>query len=107
MEKIISTDDVHLRDRFDYWHDVRRTCGCRLLQGVVIDGVMRKLSMERVSKWLGHSSITVTERHYAFLTVDDLHEAVRQPHGTGRKTDSRRDTGCQVAGEKIGVTCCY
>lgn len=32
--------------------------------------------MEEVSKWLGHSSIFVTERHYAFLTVDNLHEAV-------------------------------
>lgn len=51
------------------WHDLRRTCGCRLLQHY-------KLSMERVSKWLGHSSIVVTERHYAFLTVDDLHEAL-------------------------------
>lgn len=53
------------------WHDLRRTCGCRLLQNY-------KLSMERVSKWLGHSSISVTERHYAFLTVDDLHEALSQ-----------------------------
>lgn len=51
------------------WHDLRRTCGCRLLQDF-------KLSMERVSKWLGHSSITQTERAYAFLEVRHLHEAV-------------------------------
>jgi integrase/recombinase XerD len=53
------------------WHDLRRTCGCRLLQD---DG----LSMEQVSKWLGHASISVTERHYAFLTVDNLHRALRK-----------------------------
>jgi integrase len=51
------------------WHDLRRTCGCRLLQD-------RKLSMDEVSKWLGHSSVAVTEKAYAFLFVDQLHEAV-------------------------------
>lgn len=50
-------------------HDLRRTCGVRLLRD-------HKLSMEQVSKWLGHSSVKVTERVYAFLTVDDLHKAV-------------------------------
>lgn len=54
-------------------HDLRRTCGVRLLRG---DGVPRPLSMEAVSKWLGHSSIKTTERHYAFLSVDELHKAV-------------------------------
>lgn len=51
------------------WHDLRRTCGCRLLQD-------RKFSMEEVSRWLGHSSIKVTEKHYAFLNVEQLHRAV-------------------------------
>src|SRR5215472_11285069 len=51
------------------WHDLRRTCGCRLLQDY-------GLSMELVSTWLGHSSITVTERHYAFLKVDHLQRAI-------------------------------
>lgn len=51
------------------WHDLRRTCGCRLLQD-------RKFSMEEVSRWLGHSSVKVTERHYAFLKIEQLHEAV-------------------------------
>jgi integrase len=68
------------------WHDLRRTCGCRLLQGY-------KLSMERVSKWLGHSSISVTERHYAFLTVDDLHEAV----GTYRTADCTENLTLKIA----------
>lgn len=76
------------------WHDLRRTCGCRLLQ-------VHKLSMEEVSKWLGHSSITVTERHYAFLTVDSLHEAVgtklnntQAPEGgeSKRESGTRNDT---------------
>lgn len=53
------------------WHDLRRTCGCRLLQD-------RKFSMEAVSRWLGHSSIKVTEKHYAFLRVQELHEAVER-----------------------------
>ena len=51
------------------WHDLRRTCGCRLLQ-------VWKLSMEEVSKWLGHSSVTQTEKVYAFLEVKQLHDAV-------------------------------
>jgi integrase/recombinase XerD len=57
------------------WHDLRRTCGCRLLQD-------RGFSMEAVSKWLGHSSIKVTERHYAFLTKDELHKAVARSEAT-------------------------
>lgn len=51
------------------WHDLRRTCGCRLLQ-------VWKMSMEEVSKWLGHSSVTQTEKVYAFLEVKQLHDAV-------------------------------
>ncbi len=54
------------------WHDLRRTCGCRLLQD-------HKLSIERVSKWLGHASIEQTQKAYAFLDVQHLHDAV----GTG------------------------
>lgn len=58
------------------WHDLRRTCGVRLLRG-------HHLSMERVSLWLGHSSVAVTERCYAFLEVDDLHKAVAASPMTG------------------------
>jgi integrase len=53
------------------WHDLRRTCGCRLLQD-------RKFAMEEVSKWLGHTSTKVTEQHYAFLHIDQLDEAVER-----------------------------
>jgi integrase/recombinase XerD len=52
-------------------HDLRRACGCRLLRD-------RRMSMEEVSKWLGHSSIKVTEQVYAFLDIDHLHRAVKR-----------------------------
>ena len=51
------------------WHDLRRTCGCRRLQD-------DRLSMEQVAKWLGHSSVTVTEKSYAFLETEHLHRAI-------------------------------
>lgn len=53
------------------WHDLRRTCGCRLLQD-------RKLSFEEVSRWLGHSDVRITQQRYAFLHVDQLHDALRR-----------------------------
>jgi integrase len=56
------------------WHDLRRTCGCRLLQD-------KGLSMEAVAMWLGHSSITVTEKTYAFLDYETIRNQV-----TGTKT---------------------
>lgn len=55
------------------WHDLRRTCGCRLLQD-------HKLPIEQVSLWLGHGSVVQTQRAYAFLTSEQLHESV----GTSR-----------------------
>lgn len=51
------------------WHDLRRTCGCRLLQD-------HQARMEDVQLWLGHSSIKTTERHYAFLREESLSEIV-------------------------------
>lgn len=59
-------------------HDLRRTCGCRLLQNY-------DMSMEQVSMWLGHSSVRVTEKHYAFLQVSDLHRAIA--NGTKKGTN--------------------
>jgi integrase len=50
-------------------HDLRRTCGCRLLQDW-------RLPMEKVSRWLGHSSTEVTEQRYAFLKIENLQEAI-------------------------------
>lgn len=54
--------DIHV-------HDLRRTCGCRLLQDW-------RLPMEKVSRWLGHSSTEVTEQRYAFLKIENLQEAI-------------------------------
>lgn len=59
------------------WHDLRRTCGCRLLQS-------HQLTMTEVSKWLGHSSVVVTERHYAFISKEALHDAVRRSEQRAR-----------------------
>jgi integrase len=65
------------------WHDLRRTCGCRLLQD-------RGFSMEEVSKWLGHSSVKVTERHYAFLHIEHLQEAVERSEARVIELHKRR-----------------
>jgi integrase len=51
------------------WHDLRRTCGCRLLQEY-------GLSFDQVSKWLGHADVRITQQRYAFLRVSDLHKAL-------------------------------
>lgn len=53
------------------WHDLRRTCGCRLLQD-------HRLSLEEVRDWLGHESVQQTERAYAFLKADALQVAVQK-----------------------------
>lgn len=57
------------------WHDLRRTFGCRRLQD---DG----LSLEQVCQLLGHHSVAVTEKSYAFLTVDQIELALTKL-GTG------------------------
>ncbi len=60
------------------WHDLRRTTGCRLLQD-------RGFQMEQVRDWLGHKSVLVTERSYAFLSVENLHTAIRDGHRSGHR----------------------
>jgi integrase/recombinase XerD len=54
------------------WHDLRRTCGCRLLQ-------VHGMSLQEVSAWLGHGDVRITQARYAFLKVDMLHKALRRP----------------------------
>lgn len=57
------------------WHDLRRTCGSWLLQS--------GMDIFRVSRWLGHKSVATTERSYAFLNSQSLHEAAQNlPHST-------------------------
>ncbi len=69
-------------------HDLRRTCGCRLLQD-------QGASMEQVSRWLGHSSVVMTESAYAFLRIENLHEIA----GTNRTgTDLRPQLAVALEG---------
>lgn len=67
------------------WHDLRRTCGCRLLQD-------HGLTFHEVRDWLVHESVAQTERAYAFLKVDALRAAV----------ESRTNPGTGVADNKKG-----
>ncbi len=66
------------------WHDLRRTCGCRLLQD-------RGLRLEEVRDWLGHQSLLTTERSYAFLNVENLHTAIRDRHKSRHRSASSQN----------------
>ena len=59
------------------WHDLRRTAGCRWL----VDG----RSMEEVSGLLGHSSVAVTEKSYAFLDLEKVAQKQAQHSRNPRK----------------------
>lgn len=59
-----------------HWHDLRRTAGCRWLQ-------RDNRSMEEVSILLGHSSVKVTERSYAFLEGEQVAQSVAQSAAHG------------------------
>lgn len=61
------------------WHDLRRTAGCRWLQ---CDGK----SMEEVCILLGHSSVIVTERSYAFLEAEAVAESLSGAHKSAHRT---------------------
>ena len=50
------------------FHDIRRTFGYRL--------ILNGMSIYHVSKLLGHSSVTTTERHYAPLMATEIEEFV-------------------------------
>lgn len=54
--------------------ELRHTCGCHLVQGTWT----RAFDLHEAKTWLGHSSIAVTERHYATLTKHNLHNAVAE-----------------------------
>lgn len=78
LRRVLSSAGLELAS----WHDLRRTCGCRLLQ-------VHKLQMHAVSAWLGHHSVTLTEKVYAFLRVDDLHEAVGTVRGVSTDNETQ------------------
>lgn len=71
-----ATNRADLKDLV--WHDLRRTCGCRLIQD-------KGMPLEEVRDWLGHESVQQTERAYAFLKAEQLHKRVGTKTGTGRK----------------------
>jgi len=50
------------------FHDIRRTFGYRL--------ILNGMSIYQVSKLLGHSSVTTTERHYAPLMATEIEEFI-------------------------------
>ena len=47
-------------------HTLRKTCGSLLIE--------RGVDIYRVSKWLGHSSVSVTEQHYIDLIKKDYED---------------------------------
>lgn len=65
------------------WHDLRRTFGCRRLQD---DG----LRLDQVRELLGHESVAVTEKAYAFMSIDAIERDLTKT-GTG-KADSGSET---------------
>ena len=75
-----------IRSEVDF-RDLRHTCGCHLAQGTWT----RPFTLHEIKRWLGHSSIAVTERHYAALTSDNLHNAVSDHRFSGNKAETRDD----------------
>ena len=79
MEMLFSTESVHPRDRFDYWHDVACTtivdhdsqpeCGLRF-EAQIETGTLGDLGFVRFT----NSAMTVshTARHASHMTSDDL-----------------------------------
>jgi site-specific recombinase XerD len=39
---------------------------------------MRGVSLHKIAKFLGHSSVTTTEKHYAALQPETLHEDIEK-----------------------------
>jgi integrase len=61
--------EVSLNDKL-HWHSLRSSFASWL----VIDGV----SIYAVSKLLGHSSVAITQKHYAHLATENLHNDVNK-----------------------------
>lgn len=58
-------------------HTLRKTCGANLIQNGV--------DIYRVSKWLGHSTVTVTEKHYVDILKSDYEDLSRLLDGIAEK----------------------
>ena len=68
------------------WHDLRRTHGCRLLQD-------HDWSIEMVQAQLGHSTVTQTQRAYAFLEVEHRLARAGFCAGASENEIARRGSG--------------
>lgn len=68
-------------DRPVRFHDLRHTCASHLVMGT---WTARPLLLQNVQKWLGHASITTTER-YAHLAPDWLHGVVEERDEEGKE----------------------
>jgi integrase len=64
------------------FHDLRRSCGSLLIQSGA--------SLHQVSKILGHSSTSVTEKRYAFLLSKDLTAAMERAFSPPAKPTGQR-----------------
>lgn len=62
------------------WHDLRRTAGCRWLKDY-------RKQMHEVSMLLGHSSVKVTEKSYAFLDQMQLAEETAAQNPAQRRVN--------------------
>lgn len=65
--------------------DLRHTCACALLRGwwVSRGWISRPLSLVEIRDWLGHASVTTTERHYARLAPGGLLDVLPRAQGEG------------------------
>lgn len=57
---------------------LRTTAGSLLLSGAWVERqwLDRRLTISEVSRWLGHSNVTVTAKHYARLSDEEVRESV-------------------------------
>lgn len=70
------------------FHALRHTCGCHLIMGTWANWT-GPLEMHDVSRWLGHSSVLVTQRHYAQLSRNALTNRVRRTLSELNKRNER------------------
>ena len=89
------------------WQDAtRHSCGVHLLRGTAATwAVPRAYRLEEVSRFLRHSSIRVTERHYAALQLDALPVTAAPPQVPSvSPTSPRGSIGLVAAIAQEGVT---
>lgn len=72
---------AEIRDEVTF-HALRHTCGCHLAQGTWLG---ERFDLHQIKTWLGHSSIAVTERHYAAHTAQSISAAVAAAGFVGYK----------------------